>query len=405
MNLLVSLRVSLGSKEIHSEFVRPSRLRHVALLRHAQSNFGVLSVMTDDLASALKRAGIRVSMIDAVELSSMTEMVEKLAPDCTWAVNISLSEYPLFYPLGIPHVNLSVDPLVYCTPNAFERSHSVWLFVDSHSHELFRSRGGKRSHWFPHAIGQETLDRALSEELIPLENRSYDICLPGSYLVDADEGIHGDLLDIVQKALADLSFPFFEQLFSIAEQRGLDPFAVGMALANLLRGLDRNRLLQTLSGRVINIFTSPLDAVEWGRKETAKSCIFHPPVDFRSLFDLCRSSKVVLNSAPHIRLGYHERLFLTLASGAIAVTERGRLPQWLVDGGRVVEYDTDSLATVSDRLREAEKKPYDRESVLKWLSMEHTWDARLRKLLPEIERDVFEIKKEWKNEARCLDKE
>lgn len=386
---------SLESKENRSDSVIPPSIRHVALLCHAQSNFGVLSAMTDDLASALKRAGIRVSMIDTVEPDSMTKIVEKLAPDCTWAVNISLSEYLVFNPLGIPHVNLSVDPLVYCTPNAFERSHSVWLFVDSQSHELFRSRGGKRSHWFPHAIGQETLDRALSEELIPLENRLYDICLPGSYLVDVDESIHDDLLEMVQKALADLSFPFFEQLFSLAEQRGLDPFATGMALANLLRGLDRKRLLQTLSERTINIFTTKLDAVEWRREEA--SCIFHPSVDFRSLFDLCRNSKAVLNSAPHIRLGYHERLFVTLASGAITVTERGRLPHWLVEQGRVVEYDSGSLATVPDRLREAERKPYDRERVLKWLSMEHTWDVRLRKVLPEIERDVFEIKKEWKN--------
>ena len=86
-----------------------------------------------------------------------------------------------------------------------------------------------------------------------------------------------------------------------------------------------------------------------------------------------------------------------MASGAITVTERGRLPHWLVEQGRVVEYDSGSLATVPDRLREAERKPYDRERVLKWLSMEHTWDVRLRKVLPEIERDVFEIKKEWKN--------
>jgi hypothetical protein len=376
----------------------------VALLRHTQSKFGVLSVMIDDLASALKRAGIRVSMIDTVEARSITEIVKKLAPDCTWAVNISLSEHFLFDPLGIPHVNLSVDPLMYCLPNVFDRPHSVWLFVDSQSHELFRSRGGKRSHWFPHAIAQETLDKALSEESMSLQTRPHDICLPGSYLdyhtalktFEVDSATCNVLLDTVQRALADLSFPFLAELFSVAEQRGLDAFALGRTLGTVLRGLDRDRLLKNLSERAINIFTTEIDAVQWCREAAAKACLFHPPVDFRVIFDLFRRSKVVLNSAPHIRLGYHERLFLSLASGAITVTERGRLPHWLVERGRVVEYDTDSLATLPDRLRKAEELPYDRESVLRWLVMEHTWDARLRKILPEIERDVFEIKKEWK---------
>ena len=74
-------------KENRAESVSPTRLRHVALLRHSQSKFGVLSVMMDELASALTRAGVRVSVIDRVEARSITEKVEKLAPDCTWAVN------------------------------------------------------------------------------------------------------------------------------------------------------------------------------------------------------------------------------------------------------------------------------------------------------------------------------
>lgn len=397
-------RFGLECKENRADPVNRSRLHHVALLRHTQSKFGVLSVMIDELASALRRAGIRTSMINEVDSHSITRKVEELAPDCTWAVNIALSEHLLFFPLGIPHVNLSVDPLVYCPPSVFDKPHSVSLFVDSQSHELFTPRGGKRSHWFPHAIAQETLDTSLIKEPIPLEDRPYDICLPGSYLdyhtpleaLGVDASTKSALLAIAQRALADLSFPFLAELFSIAEQRGLDSFALGMVLGTVLRGLDRDRLLKSLSGRTINIFTTEIDAVQWCREAAAKACAFHPPVNFHSVFDLCGRSKVVLNSAPHIRLGYHERLFLSLASGAITVTERGRLPHWLVERGRVVEYDTDSLATLPDRLRETEGLPYDRESVLRWLVMEHTWDARLRKILPAIEHDVFEIKKEWK---------
>jgi hypothetical protein len=380
------------------------RLRHVALLLHEQSKYGVLSAMTEDLASALERAGIRVSVLRHVDAESIPQEVERLAPDCTWAVNISVSEHLGLYPFGTPHVTLSVDSLLHFLPAAFERSHSVWLFVDSQSHELFQSKGGKRSHWFPHAIAQETVERALSEEPIPLSARPYDISLPGSYgeyrsslaSLQVDPATRRRLLDIVRRALAGLSFPLLAEGFLVAEQQGLDPVTVGQALELAVRGLDRERLIQGLSGRTINIFTTEEDAELWRREESARACLFHPAFNFRGLFDLCRRSKVVLNSAPHIRCGYHERLFLSLASGAITVTERGRVPQWLVERGRVVEYDTASLDTLAERVREAEGLPYDREGVLKWLAREHTWDARLRTIVPAIEQDLYELKKEWK---------
>ena len=372
-------------------------LRHVALLRHTRSKFGVLSAMTDGLRSAFERAGIRASVIESIDADTLGEAVRQLAPDCTFGVNISVSEQLLFYPIHIPHVTLFVDTVVHYTPSVFDRPHSIVLMVDQQSEGLFRSLGGKRGHWFPHAIAQETLDRAVAEEPIPLEDRPYDICLPGSYLdprrpmenLNIDPVKKSLFQDLVQRALSDFSIPFFTEWFYAADRMGLDPFVVGVALESVLRGIDRERLIRSLSKREVTIFTSDEDAVLW--KKTNPTCRFHPQVDFRGIFDLCCRSKVVINSAPHIRPGYHERLFLSLAAGAITVTERGRLPQWVVDRGRVVEYDTASLDTLADRVREAEKRPYDREAVLKWLANEHTWDARLQKMRPAIEQDIQEI--------------
>jgi hypothetical protein len=128
------------------------------------------------------------------------------------------------------------------------------------------------------------------------------------------------------------------------------------------------------------------------RALSAQGSTFHPPVDFRDVIHICCQSKVVINSFPHIRKGYHERLFLSLASGAITLVERGRLPAWLVAEGRVVEYDGSSLESVPQRLIEAQSRPYNREKVLSWLSAEHTWDVRLQQLLPVIEADLASIR-------------
>ena len=81
-------------------------LRHVALLRHTRSKFGVLSAMTDGLRSAFERAGIRASVIDSIDADTLGEAVRQLAPDCTFGVNISVSEQLLFYPIHIPPRNV-----------------------------------------------------------------------------------------------------------------------------------------------------------------------------------------------------------------------------------------------------------------------------------------------------------
>ena len=375
-----------------------SSLHCVVLLRHTRSKFGVLSAMTDGLCSALDRAGIQTFVIDRLNIDTLADEIKRLAPDCTLGVNISVSEHLLFYPLNIPHVAFYVDTLVHYLPGIFERPHSISLIADGQSEKLFQTLGGRRSHWFPHAIAKETVDRARSEEPIPLDKRPFDVCLPGSYLdhreplehLGVDLADRRLLLDLVQRALFDLSFPFFAEVFSLAEQRGLDPVVVGTALESVLRGLDRERLIKSLPQRTVNIFTSAEDAVRW--LKVSPNSLFRPSVDFQELFDLCAHSKVVLNSVPSIRPGYHERLLLSLASGAITVTERGRVPSWLVERGRVVEYDTASMETLQERIHEAEGRPYDRMAVLEYLDKEHTWDVRLHMALPAIEREIQESK-------------
>ena len=348
-------------------------MKQVALIRNTASKYGVLGSMTEALATAFTRLGIENTVYDP---RAVLEKVRSNPPDCTWGMNILLDENVLFRPFGVPHVTLSVDTVIHSLPSALDMPHAVQLFVDNSSCEFLTSHGVKKALWFPHAIAQETLDAV---RLIPLDERPYDVALIGSYFPKR-KGLAPPLSNMVDRALESFFFPFLqESLNAITDIPQLENVEIA------LRRADRERIVKVLRGRSIHIFTGIEDAVVWTREEPNQNYIFHLPVAFRDVARLCCQSRVVINSSPHIRPGYHERLFLSLASGAITLVERGRLPAWLVDEGRIVEYDSATLESVPHRLIEAQSRPYNREKVLSWLSSEHTWDARLKQLLPSIE--------------------
>lgn len=381
--------------------------KHVALIKNRVSKYDVLGAMTEALAAAFVRKGIRTSTYEVVgkDFASLAGTIRQDLPDCTWGINTELDEDFLFRSSGVPHVDLSVDSCLHNIPWGLHLPHLVQLFVDGSSVDLFSSYGAQRVHWFPHAIAQETIDIVRSSPQIALEDRPYDVTVLGSHYPGIewlDRPIDGKrvlrrLSGVIDKALADLSFPFIPEALNciadIPQLEDVDALGLLTALEMVLRGADRDRLLRVLRKRSIHIFTEVEDAAEWMRAGSAQGCTFHPPVDFHDVIQVCCQSKVVVNSFPHIRKGYHERLFLSLASGALTLVERGRLPPWLVDEGRVVEYDSATLESIPQRLLEAQTRPYNRDRVLLWLSSEHTWDARLQRLLPIIDEDIAAIKK------------
>ena len=385
-------------------------MKHVALIKNEASKYDVLGAMTKSLAAAFTRRGIRAPIYEVVgdEFGQLADIIRKDLPDCTWGINTALDEDFLFRSSGVPHVDLSVDSCLHNLPWGLHLPHLVQLFVDDASVDLFSSYGAQRIHWFPHAIAKETIDIVRSSPPMAIEDRPYDITLLGSHYPGIEwlnRPIEGKkvlqrLGGVIDKALADLSFPFISEALNcmadIPQLENVDALGLLTALEMVLRGVDRDRLLRVLQKRSIHIFTGVDDAAEWMRAGSAQGCTFHPPVDFRDVIHICCQSKVVINSFPHIRKGYHERLFLSLASGAITLVERGRLPAWLVEEGRVVEYDNSTLEHVPQRLIEAQSRPYNRDRVLSWLSSEHTWDVRLQQLLPAIDEDISAIRSDFK---------
>ena len=81
------------------------------------------------------------------------------------------------------------------------------------------------------------------------------------------------------------------------EKAGLSSFFLINSIERYARGLDRERLLFALKDRNVHIFASEKDAVGWSSRPSAKGCIFHPPVPFDNVFDICRNAKVVVEES------------------------------------------------------------------------------------------------------------
>ncbi len=393
-------------------------MRKVVLFLHPTSKYGVLGQMIHELQAAFERLGIQAVIREFLNASpaELTEQVRQDNPDCTWGINTFVDEHCFFFPLGIPHVRLGVDAVTYSDQETFSQQSTVSLFVDKTSCDLFSVYSDNPVHWFPHGIAKEVIDYMRSSPIIPMKDRPYDVSLIGSFLdhrraktVWEDLFAPSDVIEFVSIAERSLEDPsvlllaealaYIEETPSVREvieKTELSSFALANHIERYARGLDRERLLLGLKGVTVNIFTETEDAALWSKEEAARGCTFHPPVPFQQVADICRMSKVVINSIPHIRKGYHERLFLSLASGAVTLTGKGvRLPAWVEKAGRVVGYTSNALEDLEHQLQEAQRRHYDPDLILPWLETEHSWDARLEQHLPEIDESVEKLRAKW----------
>jgi spore maturation protein CgeB len=395
-------------------------MQSVVLFLHPSSKFGVLGQMCQDLKSAFERKGVRavIREFGTGDPSILIEQVRQDNPDCTWSFNTIVDERWFYYPLGIPHVDLSVDSVTYSSPATFTQPSVVSLFVDKVSCDLFSTYSDNPVYWFPHGISLDTIDRVRSSKEVQLQDRPLEAVLIGSFIDYRGEKRAWDVLfdssdvsafvSMAEKALEDPSFLLLEKSLDymqhtpsvkqLLEARELAPFLLANSIERYARGLDRERILLALKGRDVHIFTGKEDAAVWATEESAKNCIFHDPVPFNEVMNVCAMSKVVINSIPHIRKGFHERIFLSLASGAVTLFSRGpAFPSWVGKEARVVDYTSDSLQDLPVRLHDAESRPYEREKILQWLIADHSWDARLKQHLPEIEKSIADLRTAWEN--------
>jgi spore maturation protein CgeB len=384
----------------------------VLLFQHPKSRYGVLASMTQSLQKAFVRQGVEAVIYEwwKGDPDDLERVVKQENPDCTFSINIFVDETYFYMPFGIPHVYLSVDAFTYCHPALPVMPHLVTMFVDGCSKDLFAARSEHPVYFFPHAIAKESIQTYKAHSWKPFHERPYDVVLLGSYVDYSREKTLWEALfsqaDVnalvarAERALEDTTYPFLADTLSFVEntpsirliidEQKVLPGQLVNSVEQYVRGVDKERLLQSLNGRTVHIFS---EESQW--KNMAPNAVFHEPVSFDQVCQVCSQAKVVLNSVPTIRKGYHERLFLGLASGAIVVTSQLDLPAWLETSGALVSYRTSTLPTLQERLEQAEKFERTPNDIFMWLDNEHTWDVRVKTALPDIMNSVSAIHDAW----------
>lgn len=369
----------------------------ILLLQNVGSRYGVLEAMTNDLGKAFARQGVETKVFDRWEEgpSSLLKTIQEFRPHSTFGINLFAHKELPFDLYGVNHICLCVDALSHntvLTEEKIDPKHTAILFTDAWSSDLSETLG-MRSFWFPHAIAKEFLDEVSTKKLLPLSKRPYDIVLLGSYLDYEQEMVLWKqlfspkeinlLLDIIEELLENAESSIQHTLLAFVQKNPAindalqkNSLSVWKFIASVelyMRGLDRKRLIQAFRGASIHIFGNG-----W---TSSPNCTVHPPISFSSVFDVCAQAKVVLNSTPMIRRGYHERLFLGLAAGACVVTSKLNVPK-LEDIPSLIQYTTSSLSHLSADIPTQEYFP-----PLAWLGKNHTWDVRIENFLPWFEKN------------------
>jgi hypothetical protein len=381
-------------------------MKKIALLHHGLSKFGVIDEMLQNLQTALQRHNIEAKL--CLDLKSLYTYAIANEIDATWSINIALPEHFLYQSHGIPHICLFLDQASYVPSSCYQDSHLIPLFVDEDSISLFQQLSGKKSHLCPHAIAKETLDYVRCQEYVPSEKRLYDVVLIGSYIDHESEKnfwrerfspkVVDHLLFIAESFLELDAYNLPAALLELCDKERLFQTMNGTfkelinSVERYVRGLDRERVIRALQGRKIDIWTTEEDAQLWSAHEYMNEVIFHKPFAFTDVVKLLLQAKVVIQSLPMIKKGYHERLLLALASGATVLTN-AHTPfiKPFSSMASVVLYRNSTLPHLHKALDEGKKGLFDRKKILLYLEEEHTWDARLKIIIPQIDKQLEEL--------------
>lgn len=109
----------------------------------------------------------------------------------------------------------------------------------------------------------------------------------------------------------------------------------------------------------------------------------YPAMDFEETFKMMRRSKIVLNTMPFFKNGTHERVFNSLALGALPLTMKNKwFEENFVDGEELVFYEKDRInEQIAEILKDESKRREivrrGREKVMR----DHTWDNRADQII------------------------
>lgn len=385
-----------------------------------RSQYGVLHHFTEKLAEAFTRQGVESTILEA-EWNNPKPFLDRLLsnkPDCTLSFNGLLpdDEGRFFCDLiGIPHVAFLVDSQNQFFP-LIQSPNTIISCTDRYTCDFFKGIKSKNVLFVPHGV-----ERELTPDREPL--KTYDVVMLNS-LIDYEEIrdewkeryppiIRDAMNEAIEATLADNS-TWYVQAFVYSLDRqielkgAIDPRQVDFPtvfddLEMYLKGVSRIQLLRSIKDAEVHVFGAGVEGKSWSHfiGKDMPNIIFHEPVPYGQAMEIIKQSKIVLNICPWIRNGSHERVLVSLALGALPLTDENLFfKENFVNGKEIAMFSYPDMEKINDQINEYlshdslrdEITKAGREKVLK----NHTWDARARQLIEELT-PILHGKKSSKN--------
>ena len=371
----------------------------IDFFRNDSSAHEVLGYFTKGLQEALRRHRIGSALYD-MNPQSESEVLAHFVKDNTQytaGFNVLLGEHSYFEPLGIPHIALIVDCVTYC-PSLIDSPHTIACFVDEDSCDFIRLLGHDRTLYLPHAVEKEAIIDPVN--LV----RDFDVTFCGTF-IDPDAivsswrvlfspGFVQFLEGVAERALCSVDTNHMSlimnelnnnyDLSKELKEKKVPLYDIMNSVERVYRGRDRIGLIGSLRDVTLHIFDHAQNEARW-RNIAHTNLVFHSAVSFQELLPVFRRSKVLLNSMPMFKRGFHERLFYGIASGAsVITTENVAIPADFPASKAVLYYRPPDYAQVNATLAIAlaneEERLQDILSAQKIVRKKHTWDQRVKKL-------------------------
>lgn len=364
----------------------------IHIIENVSSRYGALTYFQKKLQEAFKRASIHSELynLDEIGEEKLASLFKKDPPDYTLGFNVILSGYSFLEPLGIQHVAILVDP-VWEFPELFVSPNVLPAFVEKDSTLLYSNQ----SLYLPHAVEPEALVNQA------IEKREYDVVFPASFIDSEKE--RTDWVHVFNKTTVDILCALSEDVLSKPDISLLQAFnsiypliqaeieakripvlRLLSSLSTYVRGEDKRRLLSALHDFDVHIFCSKDDAARW---KTLGRVIIHDELPFSELSSVYQRSKIVLHSAPHLKHGFHERLFMAMASGASVLSMSHPFYNEAFGINRsniAINTYKEAPAKIQEILSNEELRLIDVQDARKVIAKSHTWDIRAQQLITQL---------------------
>ncbi len=400
----------------------------IDFFKNTKSKHDVLKEFTKGLQESFRKKGIHSETFDILKKteSELLSTFVKNPPDLTIGFNVLIPDCSFFDPLGICHLAIIVDCVTYY-PELTHCPHTITAFVEEDSCTLFKMWGHPYVLFLPHAIPKSYFKK-YSEDEITSSQRDLDVVFCGSY-IDSNN-IHKNWKDLLsphaQKVLKEIAEQVLEsplyshmQLFlqkledDLALQEELQKKQIPLidvmnTLEVFIRGEDRLRLLNAIKGYDVYIYGANEDILLWQKSlPSHKNIHYRDAISFNALPELFMRSKIVLNSLPTIKKGYHERLFTAIAFGASVLgSENVMIAPWNVYSRAALFLLPPNYNKANDliafALNDETKRLDDVLALRNIIKKEHTWDNRRDYLLEELKRIIPILTKDQKSPSAHL---